>query len=282
MSYYKKEYKDFKKDKDKKKDFDLIKEIIIKGLFHINMDVNFYDFDKILIDLDSLLSIVIREELSSDRDVRIKLAHTIADAINEFIEAYIDTNTINIYYNLNEYKVFSDIYPDWCKVRNDRFKNESIVGFLHKYIINHLKKASDKINNFNIIKCDDAPIITIFRDIKLNPKLKYVVISRDPHYNCIMSYYDISIFNGRDLVDRGSLKYLKDLPDINYTMLPFYYLIRGMDRNEYKGVKLYGQKKTEKYINENLTTLITWEDPILEEVKPYKNIFFLNDLKIDS
>ena len=282
MSYYKKEYKDFKKDKDKKKDFDLIKEIIIKGLFHINMDVNFYDFDKILIDLDSLLSIVIREELSSDRDVRIKLAHTIADAINEFIEAYIDTNTINIYYNLNEYKVFSDIYPDWCKVRNDRFKNESIVGFLHKYIINHLKKASDKINNFNIIKCDDAPIITIFRDIKLNPKLKYVVISRDPHYNCIMSYYYISIFNGRDLVDRGSLKYLKDLPDINYTMLPFYYLIRGMDRNEYKGVKLYGQKKTEKYINENLTTLITWEDPILEEVKPYKNIFFLNDLKIDS
>ena len=282
MSYYKKEYKDFKKDKDKKKDFDLIKEIIIKGLFHINMDVNFYDFDKILIDLDSLLSIVIREELSSDRDVRIKLAHTIADAINEFIEAYIDTNTINIYYNLNEYKVFSDIYPDWCKVRNDRFKNESIVGFLHKYIINHLKKASDKINNFNIIKCDDAPIITIFRDIKLNPKLKYAVISRDPHYNCIMSYYDISIFNGRDLVDRGSLKYLKDLPDINYTMLPFYYLIRGMDRNEYKGVKLYGQKKTEKYINENLTTLITWEDPILEEVKPYKNIFFLNDLKIDS
>lgn len=282
MSYYKKEYKDFKKDKDKKKDFDLIKEIIIRGLFHINMDVNFYDFDKILIDLDSLLSIVIREELSSDRDVRIKLAHTIADAINEFIEAYIDTNTINIYYNLNEYKVFSDIYPDWCKVRNDRFKNESIVGFLHKYIINHLKKASDKINNFNIIKCDDAPIITIFRDIKLNPKLKYVVISRDPHYNCIMSYYDISIFNGRDLVDRGSLKYLKDLPDINYTMLPFYYLIRGMDRNEYKGVKLYGQKKTEKYINENLTTLITWEDPILEEVKPYKNIFFLNDLKIDS
>ena len=282
MSYYKKEYKDFKKDKDKKKDFDLIKEIIIKGLFHINMDVNFYDFDKILIDLDSLLSIVIREELSSDRDVRIKLAHTIADAINEFIEAYIDTNTINIYYNLNEYKVFSDIYPDWCKVRNDRFKNESIVGVLHKYIINHLKKASDKINNFNIIKCDDAPIITIFRDIKLNPKLKYVVISRDPHYNCIMSYYDISIFNGRDLVDRGSLKYLKDLPDINYTMLPFYYLIRGMDRNEYKGVKLYGQKKTEKYINENLTTLITWEDPILEEVKPYKNIFFLNDLKIDS
>ena len=282
MSYYKKEYKDFKKDKDKKKDFDLIKEIIIKGLFHINMDVNFYDFDKILIDLDSLLSIVIREELSSDRDVRIKLAHTIADAINEFIEAYIDTNTINIYYNLNEYKVFSDIYPDWCKVRNDRFKNESIVGFLHKYIINHLKKASDKINNFNIIKCDDAPIITIFRDIKLNPKLKYVVISRDPHYNCIMSYYDIYIFNGRDLVDRGSLKYLKDLPDINYTMLPFHYLIRGMDRNEYKGVKLYGQKKTEKYINENLTTLITWEDPILEEVKPYKNIFFLNDLKIDS
>lgn len=282
MSYYKKEYKDFKKDKDKKKDFDLIKEIIIKGLFHINMDVNFYDFDKILIDLDSLLSIVIREELSSDRDVRIKLAHTIADAINEFIEAYIDTNTINIYYNLNEYKVFSDIYPDWCKVRNDRFKNESIVGFLHKYIINHLKKASDKINNFNIIKCEDAPIITIFRDIKLNPKLKYVVISRDPHYNCIMSYYDISIFNGRDLIDRGSLKYLKDLPDINYTMLPFYYLIRGMDRNEYKGVKLYGQKKTEKYINENLTTLITWEDPILEEVKPYKNIFFLNDLKIDS
>ena len=282
MSYYKKEYKDFKKDKDKKKDFDLIKEIIIKGLFHINMDVNFYDFDKILIDLDSLLSIVIREELSSDRDVRIKLAHTIADAINEFIEAYIDTNTINIYYNLNEYKVFSDIYPDWCKVRNDRFENESIVGFLHKYIINHLKKASDKINNFNIIKCDDAPIITIFRDIKLNPKLKYVVISRDPHYNCIMSYYDISIFNGRDLVDRGSLKYLKDLPDINYTMIPFYYLIRGMDRNEYKGVKLYGQKKTEKYINENLTTLITWEDPILEEVKPYKNIFFLNDLKIDS
>lgn len=248
----------------------------------MNMDVNFYDFDKIFIDLDSLLSIVIREELSTDRDERIKLAHTIADAINEFIEAYIDTNTINMYYNLDEYKVFSDIYPDWCRVRNDRFENESIVGFLHKYIINHLKKASDKINNFNIIKCDDAPIITIFRDIKLNPKLKYVVISRDPHYNCIMSYYDISIFNGRDLVDRGSLKYLKDLPDINYTMLPFYYLIRGMDRNEYKGVKLYGQKKTEKYINENLTTLITWEDPILEEVKPYKNIFFLNDLKIDS
>ena len=273
MKYYK--YK-----KEEKKEFDLIKEILIKGLFHINMDVNFYDFDKIFIDLDSLLSIVIREELSTDKDKRIKLAHTIADAINEFIEAYIDTNTINIYYNLDDYKVFREIYPEWCKVRKERFSNESMVGFLHKYIISNLKKAANKINNFNVIKCDDAPVITIFNDIKLNPTLKYVIISRDPHYNCIMAYYNVSIFNGRDLVDRSSLKYAKDLPNINYTMLPFYYLIRGLDRNEYKGARLYGHKKTEKYINDNYETLITWENPLLEEVKDYKNIFFLNDLKI--
>lgn len=275
MSYY-----NYKKKEEEKKDFNLVKQIIIKGLFHINMDIHFYDFDKILIDLDSLLSIVIREELSTDRDERIKLAHTIADAINEFIEAYIDTNTINIYYNLHEYKIFKTIYPDWCKIRSERFNNEAMVGFLHKYIITHLKKASTKINNFNMIKCNDAPIIDIFNDIKLNPTLKYVVISRDPHYNCIMAYYNISIFNGRDLIDRNSLKYTKDLPNINYTMLPFYYLIRGLDRNEYKGAYLYGHKKTEKYINDNYETLITWENPLLEEVKDYKNIFFLNDLKI--
>jgi len=43
----------------------------------------------------------------------------------------------------------------------------------------------------------------------------------------------------------------KDLPKIHYSFLPYYYLIRGMDRNEYKGIKGMGLINLFRYFRIN-------------------------------
>ena len=265
--------------KKEKEPFNVIKSIINRGLFHPNPDVNFYDFDKILVDLDSILSIVLRYDLPYDKDARFFLASDILDAMKLFIESYIDSNKIIMYYNMDNYKKLIEIYPDWCKDRIQRYHNEYVIGFIHKILLSKLKILAETQSNFYLIKSPDAPILDIFNEIVLNPSQKYVVLSRDPHFNCILAYNDISIYNGLDLYDRRNFKLVKDIPDIHHTLLPYYYLVRGIDRDEYRGVATYGHKKTEKYIKDNMDTIIIKEDPLYTTVECYRQLFYIKELK---
>ncbi len=67
----------------------------------------------------------------------------------------------------------------------------------------------------------------------------------------------------------------KTLPDIDSYMLPYYFLICGMKRNEYKGKDKYGPKKTIDYINKNLESVLEETDTLTLELKKERKLFFI-------
>ena len=140
-----------------------------------------------------------------------------------------------------------------------RYKNENIRDFIDKFLISKLQKLAELKPNLDLVKCDDSPILDIWKKIDLHPDKKYIIFSRDPHYNCILSYHDISIYNGKYLIDRK--------------------LIRGMDRNVYKGIKGMGLKKVEALINKEYSLLMTQTHDVLTDVNQYRKLFFLKEIE---
>ena len=70
----------------------------------------------------------------------------------------------------------------------------------------------------------------------------------------------------------------KEYPAVHHALIPSYFLIAGIKRNEYSGLPKYGKKKTDKLINENKIGIIKQTLPELEPVRPYRKIFYLNEL----
>ena len=177
---------------------------------------------------------------------------------------------------MEEYKYFTSIYPDWCKERQARYKNTLMVEFIDKIIITKLKELSKLKHNFNLIKCPDSPIISVFKDIDSNPDKNYLILSRDPHYSCIWAYHNIAIYNGKELVSRNDyLGFPEYYPTIHHTLIPHFYLIAGMKRNEYHGLDKYGPKKTLNLLKKEYTSIIDESNEIYEKISQYKNLFFL-------
>lgn len=262
----------------KEEDFDLIGTVIFKSLF-MSGDRDFFGYDEMIIDLDSLLSLVMKDDLPEEKSERKKLVNTITSNLAYFLELYITESKISIYYNLEKYTYFPSIYEDWCKDRMKRYKNENIRDFIDKFLISKLQKLAELKPNLDLVKCDDSPILDIWKKIDLHPDKKYIIFSRDPHYNCILSYHDISIYNGKYLIDRKLMLIEKDLPKIHYSFLPYYYLIRGMDRNEYKGIKGMGLKKVEALINTEYSLLMTQTHDVLTDINQYRKLFFLKEIE---
>ena len=265
-----------KRDTD---EWDLVYKILYRGLFPGSGEIEFFDYDELLLDMDSLLSILLTYDISEyNSDRRLEIAQTLVNNMVYFLEKYIGECNIKIYYNLDEYKKFPSIYPNWCKDRMNRYKYAVTIKFIKKYLIDKLRKVQEIKHNFMIIECEDSPILKIFEDIELASAKNTLILSRDPHYMCILCYHDVSIYNGRFIVNRDTYIHESEYPKVHYTLIPAYYMIAGMKRNEYEGIKLYGPKKTEKLINDNKVAIIKGTLPEIQEVLPYKNIFYLKDI----
>ena len=64
------------------------------------------------------------------------------------------------------------------------------------------------------------------------------------------------------------------------SLLPYYFMINGLKRNEYIGIKKFGKKRTTEYLKRNIESIIQENDNILSEVLNYKDIFFLNNINL--
>lgn len=252
--------------------------IVYKILFPPESEGDFLNFDEIKIDLDSVLSVVFTVDMDNwSPERKIEFLKTIVQNFVYFLEKYIENNHLSIYYNLTEYKIFTSIYPNWCKDRQKRYNNIEIKNSVQKYIINKLIKLSELKSSINVIKCEDSPIIQIMKDLDKTTK-RNIIVSRDPHMLCLLTYYDIDIYNGRYFLNRETYTMEPDCPGVHYSLIPAYFLIRGIHRDEYKGIKGYGKKKTDDLINKNLIKTVRSQLPQMEEVNKYRKIFFLKEL----
>lgn len=260
------------------KEIDIVKKIVHKGLFPASENRDFFDYECLKVDLDSVLSLLLKVDMTDwTQTYKNTLFKYISTSFIMFLEKYISRVHIDIYYNMNEYKKFVEIYPDWCKDRMKRYKNTEILNLVEKILIRKLEKLKEMKSNFDIIKCDDSPIISIHNDLKISSK-STVVFSRDPHFMCLLAYYNIAIFNGRFITDRFTYYMEKEYPKVHYLLIPAFYMLCGIKRDEYVGVKGYAIKKGSKLINDNKIAVIKQTLPELQEVNKYRKIFYLNEL----
>lgn len=264
------------KEEDIEKKIEIINTIIHKGLFPDNIDLG--EFEEIKLDLDSILSIMLSEDISEwSPENKLILTRNLVNNFIYFLERYVSNIHVTIYYNMKEYKKFTEIYPDWCKERQQRYLNKEIMDTVDKYIVKKLEKLQLIKPNFVVVDCPDAPILSIYSDLAATTK-RVVVVSRDPHMLCLLPYYDITIFNGRYLVNRNTYYYEKDYCVVRLPFIPAYFMIRGMKRNEYEGKYKYGKKKTEKLINSHMVEIAKQELEDISDVNIYRKIFYLNEI----
>ena len=260
-------------------DRDVMYRIMYRGLFPPSDNIDFLDYEEIILDIDSLLSILFQKDISEySSEIRLEIARTIIDNIVIFLDKYMNNSIIKMYYSLKEYTIFNEIYPQWCRSRSLRYKNSININFLKKYLIDKLKRIEK--HNFGIFECDDSPIIKIYQDIEMSSHKKRIILSRDPHFMCLLCYFDIHIYNGRFIVNRDTYLYEEEYPKVHFSFIPAYYMIAGMSRNEYPGLPKYGPKKTVNLINNNKVAVIKGTLDIIKDVLPYRNIFYIKDLKI--
>ena len=253
-------------------------DVIYKSLTPYDGSGHFLDFDEIKMDMDSICSILFHiDSVDWSPEQKTELMKTIVQTFIQFLLTYIENNSITVYYNLDDYKIFRSIYPEWCKERLSRYHNMEIRNIVDKIVISKLKKLSEMKPNITVKQCEDSPILDIYKDMN-NTNKKVVVISRDPHMLCLLAYKDISIFNGRYFVNRNNYFMEKEYPAVHHALIPAYFMIAGIKRNEYSGLPKYGKKKTDKLINENKIDIIKQTLPELESINKYRKIFYLNEL----
>lgn len=259
----------------------VIQKTIERGLFPYNEGISFHEFKNIFIDLDSILSILLKTNLDLSKESKKEYANIIINTLGMFINEYHLNSFIHVYYNMDRYIKFPDIYPDWCKERMLVYQESEMVTFIHDNLIRRMKILEKNINNFKLIKCEDSPILYIKEDIKLY-KEPYLIISRDEHYLCLFIYDEdlLYIYDGKDIFNKATSNRMKHNPDVKYMLLPYYFMINGLKRNEYNGIKKFGKKRTTEYLKRNIESIIQENDNILSEVLDYKDIFFLNNINL--
>lgn len=268
--------------KEDNKEFDiylLAKDVIKTSLFSKANYDNYYDYKMIYIDLDSVLSRIIDLDLPDDLVKRKEIASFIMEQFKEFFMMYDKSAKINIYYAFHKENKFTKIYPNWCKSRYARYDNESIMDFIRKVMIPKLKLFSKVVPNVSIIPCKDSTMLTISREIEFNGDFtESIVLSRDPHFQCILAYYPIAIYDGKNLYNRGTRQGLNNIPNVHYSLIPYYYLMVGMSRNEYKGVNKVGPNTFYKLLEKDKKGIIDFSNNKIKEAEKYKDIFLIYNL----
>lgn len=269
----------FKDLDDEEKSLFLQKKILRTGLFHPNKDINFRGYTKIFIDLDSLLSRLISEELPVDNRIRNQLIDFIMSNFAEFFSDYADLANIYILYGFKRNKIFDDIYPEWNKERYKRFENESVVNFINNELLRRFKIYSKTVKNVNIIKYKKSFLTDVMKVLNVleNPK-EAVILSRNPQILCLLTYYNISIYDGKDMVTRQTYSMIKGYPTVHYSLIPHWFLLRGDKRNGYNGYPRMGPKITDNYIEKNKEGIISFEDSRIKSLEKYRKLYFLKEL----
>lgn len=257
----------------------LQKKILSTGLFHPNEGVEFYNYDRIFIDLDSLLSRLTSEELPVETSIRVELIDFIMMTFTEFFKKYSNYSNIFIIYGFKKNKIFNDIYPEWNLDRYKRLENETVVNFIHNNLIKRLKSYSKKVKNVSIIEYKKAFIIDILKILNVFEKEGFnLIISRNPQILTLLAYYNVFIYDGKDVIDRRTCKMIKGYPKVHHSLIPHWFLLRGDKRNGYKGYPRMGPKITDNYIEKHKGDIISFTDERIKTVEKYRKLYFVKEL----
>ena len=207
------------------------------------------------------------------------LLKSITSSFKKFLTYYGDYKRIYIKYGFKK-EIFNDYYPDWQKDRLDRLSNGAVLTFIKKDFIPRLKKISHKITNIEIEEWDEAFIVDVLKDMEYNKDSKdCIILSRNMQLICLFAYSDVSIYNGRKIIDKFNYKDIKDFPNVSYTFIPHWFLLRGDKRNSYVGLnKTTGVKKANNLINSNKEKCVDFSLPELQKVIKYKNLYFIKEV----
>lgn len=254
----------------------LQKKIMKSGLFHDNPGITFGGYEKIFIDLDSLLSRLISEELPLNDSIRLHLLDYVMECFIEFFSIYSDVANILIFYGFKRNKIFDDIYPDWNKDRYKRFENETVIDFVKNKLLKKLKLYSKKVTNVTVVDYKDSFITDIFSVLNIfEIHNNVLIISRNPQMLCLLSYFNLSIYDGKEIVNRKTYSLIKGNPTVHYSLIPHWFLLRGDKRNGYIGYPRMGPKTTDNYIQKHKEKIISFEDERIKTVEKYKKLYFL-------
>ena len=281
MEAYDKKWKSFYKNRDMDENelrVSIIKKIIRTGLFHENPEINFLDYSKIYIDLDSLFSRLIDEDMPNDKDLRHEVVSSILNIFKDFMYFYAEHCRIYLIYGFKRLEIFNKIYPNWCIERYKRYENEDVMKYLKNDLLKRLQKFTLAVSNVDMIEYRDAPVLEVLRDVKVSEDSNILVISRDPHYLCILPYKNIDIYNGKNILNRNNYYTERNMTQLHYAFIPNWFLLRGDTRNGYEGIKGFGPKKADDYIQKNKTEILKGEDPKFKELEVYRKLYFLNEL----
>jgi len=247
----------------KKEDWRKVTDSILTNMFRVETDIR-----RIYIDLNSCMSIVFRTNDITDED----LNEIIYKKMENFLSKYLSLGAdIIVLYTQKPSEWHRNIYPDWCKGRDERVqlrKSDAI-----KQLLIGLKAFSEKNTSVKIINTGKLhPVITVLNneDFKKTSKKirKVLILSKDCVFQCMNRPY-ITVWNGMDLMDQADEN--RVLPDeISLsdpgTLLPWYLAYCGDHRNEFKGVFGYGPVKSLKHVTSE-ALLVTIEDPKTDEDK---------------
>ena len=264
----------------KKLSLGIAKKVIEETLFPEDINT-LREYKYIIIDLDSIFSVLLHLDDNPDEKTKMDYLDVIVNYMGRFINYYQHSSFISIYYNMEKYTYFPSIYENWCKERMKRYKTSGIKKLIDDNLVNKLPALEKHLNNFKFVKCEDSPILKIMEDIE-SIKESIVIISRDTHYQCLFLYNEENLYlsDGKRIFNKKTINdSKKGYFPVAYSLLPYFYLLCGNKRNEYKGYKRMGEKTTYKYIKEHLTDILQDKDARINEMKPYRRLFFLKEKK---
>lgn len=253
---------------------------LVKSIFEVDYITD--DIFDMYIDLDSCLSILTSMELPDDREEKIILVKELLMQVANFIDMWKNRANLKFYYSFKRTKIFNKYIPEWDEQRNKRL-DSGTPEFIVKQVINKMKKIS--LSNITITECGDSTILYIFRDInKLNLNgYNSLIISRDVHYQCLFRHLqNIEIYNGKHIIDAKTFRHLKDknkYPDLSVGMLPYYYLLKGLERHSYKGVPKYGSMNSLKYCKAHQINILQNKDDLINEYKEKLKVMLIKGLE---
>lgn len=255
-------------------------------LFEIG-DEHLDGVDMVVINLNSVFSTTYYEEMINHFNENPDKLEEYVDSIGDiFKKVLIEFSGIRIVFigTSQKSKHFLEIYPKW---RHRRYDNKDQNEFAQK-IFGHFTSVFEKLHEVNpMIELVDTeefdPAVYTHAFIRFRGYEKPVfLVSRDRLDFLNLVNENVVMFDGQQFYTEEEFENheVKKLPNINIHFLKFYYLLRGIKKYDYPGVRGYGVKRTSKYLKGNMHKMVDGTDKYLsEDLKLFDFDKFINGLE---
>lgn len=262
-------------------------DIAVKLMTYLLPDKGYEEYDNIIIDLNSLLSVF--SYLTVINEIRNR---KLTNILLKDILLLMQNMIINIFQGKHIFIIYRDVSYDkyildeiWQGFRD--IDEKDIDSKLFQSLFAEILKVVNKLNDYStvdIISTKDEEHSFLVDDLRTKFNInKALIISRDPMMllNCINPAFDV--WNGKHYYGEDKIQeYTKGTTLYTYippAMLRYVFLICGLRKTTYKGVKGVSMVKLSKDMKKDGFFNSDKVKKYLEEVDKYKPLFFISDYK---